>query len=126
MHLWLIVFRAASFGLARQMHFSWAMKKQDQIQIELLISSIQDLSGLSWREIKHPVGQEAKRWRRVSLWAFARYAGIDVVDLKQQFSIGAKQSVYRILQSQSLCADEYNYRKKLQFNLEAKRLNMAA
>lgn len=108
------------------MHLFWCMKTQDQIHIELLVNTIKDLSGLSWPEIKRPVGQEAKRWRRVSLWAFAQYAGLGIEDLKQQFSIGARQSVYRILQSQSLCADEYNYRKKLQFNLEAKRLDMAA
>ena len=93
--------------------FSGAMSTKYQFNKESLISIIEELSRLSWNEIQKPEGQQARLWRRVSIWVFYSHLEMPIGELQSVFNIGAKQSVYRVLTTKQVGEDEYNWRKHI-------------
>ena len=65
-------------------------------------------------------GHEDRKKRRVAIWAYHFYLGVELKVLQQIFGIQSAQSLRKILAKETLAEDEFNWRRFVMKRLKAK------
>jgi hypothetical protein len=71
----------------------------------------------SWLAVS---GHEARKKRRVAIWAYRTYLGSELESLQRIFGIQSSQSIRKILAQKCLEEDEFNWRRFVVRRLETK------
>ena len=71
----------------------------------------------SWPSI---FGHENRKKRRVAIWAYHFYLGVELKILQQIFGIQSTQSLRKIVAKKTLAEEEFNWRRFVMKKLEAK------
>ncbi|MGA0163214.1 MAG: hypothetical protein ACO3LE_03050 [Bdellovibrionota bacterium] len=66
------------------------------------------------------LGHEDRKKRRVAIWAYHFYLGVELSVLQQIFGIQSTQSLRKILAKKTLAEEEFNWRRFVMKKLEAK------
>lgn len=84
-------------------------KEDEKIGVEKLEQSV----GYSLSQLRSPETRDERILRRALVWALFDCGGFTVEDIQSLLGIKARQSVFRILRTKTLCEEEYNWRKSL-------------
>lgn len=108
--LFLVGLELASFG-----HMKTTMVSKEVLN-EILFEVLRvKMSG--WPFVS---GHEDRKKRRVAIWAYHFYLGVEFEFLQKAFGIQSTQSLRKILAKKTLSEEEFNWRRFVMKKLEAK------